>query len=93
MAEENRFPAHWGDPPGMQTADVVELPGGWGTGSSSLAAWIRSKMAMDKAKGRRFYPKEWGAPPVLQTRDYVKLPAGYGHGSSVLRSWIESKLK
>ena len=35
------FPAHWGAPPRIQTKDLRPLPGGYGTGSSTLAGWIR----------------------------------------------------
>ena len=48
---EPRFPAHWGRPPEIQTADHVELPGGFGMGSSSLAHWIKENIAEDMANG------------------------------------------
>ncbi len=47
-----RYPAHWGDPPAIQTRDLRELPAGFGRGSSTLAAWIQQKIDED-AKARR----------------------------------------
>ena len=46
MARE--FPAHWGKPPAIQTRDYVELPGGYGHGSSTLAKWIAANLERDK---------------------------------------------
>lgn len=43
----SRFPAHWGDPPKVQTRDLRPLPGGYGKGSSTLANWIKQNMARD----------------------------------------------
>ena len=45
------FPAHWGDPPKIQTHDYVRLPGGYGQGSSTLASWIAGHLEKDKASG------------------------------------------
>lgn len=42
-----RYPAHWGRPPLMQSRDLVMLPGGFGKGSSTLAAWIQRNMTAD----------------------------------------------
>jgi hypothetical protein len=44
------FPAHWGEPPKLETRDYRELPGGFGHGSSTLAKWIESNLAKDAAK-------------------------------------------
>ena len=41
------FPSHWGEPPEIQTMDLVDLPGGYGQGSSSLANWISQNIRMD----------------------------------------------
>eukprot|EP00747_Dinoflagellata_sp_TGD_P212046 gnl/TRDRNA2_/TRDRNA2_85183_c0_seq2.p1 gnl/TRDRNA2_/TRDRNA2_85183_c0~~gnl/TRDRNA2_/TRDRNA2_85183_c0_seq2.p1 ORF type:complete len:241 (-),score=58.78 gnl/TRDRNA2_/TRDRNA2_85183_c0_seq2:384-1052(-) len=54
------FPAHWGEPPAVQTEDVRPLPGGFGEGSSTLAAWIEKKMALDAAAavpGKQSWPE------------------------------------
>jgi hypothetical protein len=46
-----RYPAHWGEPPRVQTRDLRPLPGGYGQGSSTLAAWITEKLAADERRG------------------------------------------
>lgn len=48
-----RFPAHWGEPPLMQTRDYRPLPGGYGHGSGTLARWIEEKMAADASAPAR----------------------------------------
>ena len=45
--EDSAYPAHWGQPPKMQTRDRRELPGNYGFGSSTLANWIQGKMDID----------------------------------------------
>jgi len=45
------YPAHWGEPPLMQTRDLRELPGGYGMGSGTLAKWIREHMEQDERDG------------------------------------------
>ena len=42
------FPEHWGNPPEIQLTDHVQLPGGFGMGSSTLANWIKENIAEDK---------------------------------------------
>ena len=44
-----KFPARWGPPPEAQTADLIELPGGYGMGSTTLSRWITSKLKEDAA--------------------------------------------
>ncbi len=39
------YPPEWGLPPQIQTRDYVELPGGYGFGSSTLARWIQQHLA------------------------------------------------
>ena len=46
-----RFPARWGEPPAVQTMDLVALPGGYGEGSSTLARWIQAKLDVDFPHG------------------------------------------
>jgi hypothetical protein len=48
-----RFPIHWGPPPLIQTMDIVELPGGYGMGSSTLAHWIRRQLDADASRQPR----------------------------------------
>ncbi len=38
------FPKQWGNPPAIQTSDWVELPAGFGQGSSTLRNWILSNL-------------------------------------------------
>ena len=45
------FPAHWGEPPMIQTMDHRELPGGFGFGSSTLVHWIQKNLDADAAAG------------------------------------------
>lgn len=42
------FPKHWGQPPQIQTCDFVELPGGYGHGSSTLKFWIEANLKKDE---------------------------------------------
>ena len=46
--KQSRFPAHWGDPPKIQTRDLRPLPGGYGKGSGTLAKWIQKNLDEDK---------------------------------------------
>ena len=62
------FPAHWGEPPKLETRDYRELPGGFGHGSSTLAKWIETNLAKDAAK-----PATMGA---LFDCDFQSLAAG-----------------
>jgi hypothetical protein len=41
------FPAHWGEPPRIQTRDLRPLPGGYGRGSGTLARWIQTNLDRD----------------------------------------------
>ncbi len=47
LAIQKQFPAHWGDPPAIQTRDLRPLPGGYGRGSSTLARWIQENLDRD----------------------------------------------
>jgi hypothetical protein len=62
------FPAHWGQPPKIQTRDYVPLPDGYGRGSSTLAKWIQRHLDQDAAKPA-------AAAPLFQC-DFSQLPAG-----------------
>ncbi len=44
-----KFPAHWGEPPAIQTRDLRPLPGGYGEGSGTLAKWIQENLDKDAA--------------------------------------------
>ena len=43
-AADPSYPAHWGQPPQIQTRDIRELPGGYGMGSGTLASWIQQNL-------------------------------------------------
>ena len=45
-----KFPRHWGKPPLFQTKDIVDLPGKFGKGSSTLASWIKENIKQDIEK-------------------------------------------
>ena len=45
-----KFPRHWGKPPLFQTKDLVDLPGKFGKGSSTLARWIKENIKQDIEK-------------------------------------------
>jgi hypothetical protein len=42
------FPVHWGEPPVVETKDMVKLPGNYGWGSSTLKGWIEANMKSDR---------------------------------------------
>jgi hypothetical protein len=46
------FPRHWGKPPEIQTRDMVELPGKFGKGSSTLANWIKENLKSDAQQNK-----------------------------------------
>ena len=66
------FPAHWGKPPEIQTQDYVELPAGYGNGSSTLKNWISANLARDKVAAAANSP----SATVLYSQDFEKLTAG-----------------
>ena len=59
--EKPRFPRHWGHPPKIQTRDMVELPGKFGKGSSTLAKWIADNLKRDTKKEKE-KPEEGKKP-------------------------------
>jgi hypothetical protein len=56
------FPRHWGHPPKIQTRDMVDLPGKFGKGSSTLAKWIAHNLKKDTEKRKPEIGKP--KPPV-----------------------------
>ncbi|MDP7012036.1 MAG: protease inhibitor I42 family protein [Verrucomicrobiota bacterium] len=52
-ANGKAFPAHWGAPPRLQTRDLRPLPGGYGSGSGTLARWIQENLNKDAADPSR----------------------------------------
>ena len=74
---ERRFPAHWGDAPLAQTRDLRPLPGGYGSGSGTLAAWIEGKLAEDeRAAAPTEAPTDADAVERKAGRDGVTLYCG-----------------
>ena len=65
------FPAHWGKPPEIQTQDYVELPAGYGHGSSTLAKWITANLNRDQAGNT-----EPARPTPLYENNFEKAEAG-----------------
>lgn len=52
-AAQKPFPTHWGEPPKIQTMDIVPLPDGFGQGSSTLRAWINQNLQKDVQAGTK----------------------------------------
>jgi hypothetical protein len=71
-AQNKTFPAHWGEPPKIQTMDFVPLPGGYGNGSSTMAKWIAQNLEKDaqKAGGAE------AVPAALYSADFEKSSPG-----------------
>ena len=67
------FPAHWGQPPAIQTRDYVPLPGGYGNGSSTLAKWIA--VNLEKDRGGSETQRQPAAKPLFEN-DFEKAVAG-----------------
>jgi hypothetical protein len=64
-AEKKSFPAHWGQPPRIETRDYVDLPGGYGKGSSTMRNWIGANLEKDKlAQAGNGKPAAPAAKPV-----------------------------
>tara|TARA_R100001443_G_scaffold18608_1_gene29575 strand:+ start:7089 stop:7586 length:498 start_codon:yes stop_codon:yes gene_type:complete len=87
------FPTEWGRPPPIQTADIRELPGGYGLGSSTLAGWITTNMNKYHNNQSGRFPPSWGEPPRAQTKDRKPLGFGYGEGSGTLAKWIKQNIE
>eukprot|EP00656_Telonema_subtile_P057755 TRINITY_DN957_c0_g1_i1.p1 TRINITY_DN957_c0_g1~~TRINITY_DN957_c0_g1_i1.p1 ORF type:complete len:377 (+),score=72.06 TRINITY_DN957_c0_g1_i1:91-1221(+) len=55
------LPEHWGEPPARQTMDLRPLPGGYGTGSGTLAGWIQDRLDDDLLAALPYaLPAGWG---------------------------------
>jgi hypothetical protein len=67
-----QYPAHWGEPPRIQTRDLRPLPGGYGRGSSTLARWIQQNLDRDKAAEDKKTP----ASDILFATDFSSASPG-----------------
>ena len=67
------FPAHWGKRPEIQTRDYIELPAGYGHGSSTLRNWISANLQKDQADAG---DAKSAAVTTLYTNDFAKAVVG-----------------
>tara|TARA_Y100000588_G_scaffold328111_1_gene363487 strand:+ start:456 stop:1283 length:828 start_codon:yes stop_codon:yes gene_type:complete len=85
---KKKFPAHWGNPPKIQTEDLRPLPGGYGNGSSTLAKWISKNLEQDKKKGATKKPFVTIFGPDTKNLDGWSIKSGYAtykiHENSIL---------
>src|SRR5215510_2321906 len=77
------FPAHWGKPPEIQTKDYVELPEGYGHGSSTLKKWILANLEKDKgggtspsAKGKALFENDFEKAEVGKLPETLEFAVG-----------------
>ena len=76
-----KFPAHWGEPPRIQTKDFIELPEPYGRGSSTLKKWILENLTKDKTRQNRAEP---GASAHPATPDLQQPRQSDGDGSATI---------
>lgn len=70
-AERKGFPAHWGQPPQIQTRDFVDLPGDYGKGSSTLRNWINANLQKDQvAQASGGKPAAAPAAKAIYSQDF-----------------------
>ena len=65
------FPAHWGEPPAIQTRDLRPLPGGYGEGSGTLAKWIQDNLDKDAAAEAKSLKMEAASFPLENSGYYL----------------------
>ena len=70
-ADKKAYPAHWGDPPMIQTRDLRQLPGGYGMGSGTLAKWIAKHMEADK---KNMCPPAEGGDEKGGSKEVLRFP-------------------
>ena len=66
-----KFPAHWGEPPAIQTRDLRPLPGGYGEGSGTLAKWIQDNLDKDAAADAKSLKMEAASFPLENSGYYL----------------------
>jgi len=78
-----QFPSRWGKPPEIQTKDYVELPEGYGHGSSTLKKWILANLEKDKggattspAKGKAVFENDFEKAEVGKLPETLEFAVG-----------------
>jgi hypothetical protein len=72
-AEKKSFPVHWGQPPRIETRDYVDLPSGYGKGSSTMRNWINANLEKDKlAQASGGKPASAPAAKPVYAQDFEK---------------------
>ena len=82
------FPRHWGKPPEVQLRDYVDLPKGFGKGSSTLAYWIKENLKEDSIKK----PEILTDREKLDPRKYEAEVMGAVKEGSITRDEAQKKL-
>jgi len=85
----NRFPAHWGEPPRMQTKDLRTLPGGYGKGSGTLAKWIQTHLDQDAASAPGERP---GNPPLCGGVHHAPVDSREEAIAAAVRATVETEV-
>jgi hypothetical protein len=86
--EKKDFPRHWGKPPEIQLRDYVDLPKGFGKGSSTLAYWIKENLKEDSIKK----PEILTDREKLDPRKYEAEVMGKVKEGSITRDDAQKKL-
>jgi type I site-specific restriction-modification system R (restriction) subunit len=82
------FPRHWGKPPEIQLRDYVDLPKGFGKGSSTLAYWIKENLKEDSIEK----PEILTDREKLDPRKYEAEVMGKVKEGSITRDEAQKKL-
>ncbi|MST01018.1 MAG: hypothetical protein EXS29_06885 [Pedosphaera sp.] len=85
------FPAHWGEPPRAQTRDLRPFPGGYGSGSGTLARWIQMNLDKDAAKAGEKKPDPKPAPNPNSVPASENDSSEIGKVTTALDVWAKSK--
>tara|TARA_Y100001933_G_C19011791_1_gene569151 strand:+ start:628 stop:2880 length:2253 start_codon:yes stop_codon:yes gene_type:complete len=83
------FPSEWGAPPTRQTSDIVELPFGYGNGSSTVSAWILQHSTGDMRTTEYLRHVDSRKPKQTGEIDYHEL---WRHGNPTIQIKIGSSI-
>eukprot|EP00750_Incisomonas_marina_P027463 INCI6195.4.p1 GENE.INCI6195.4~~INCI6195.4.p1 ORF type:complete len:208 (-),score=39.47 INCI6195.4:1472-2095(-) len=72
------YPAHWGQPPAVQTKDVVQLPSPYGRGSSTLKTWIENNQRKDAQQVPNGGSSSAAVASVDDANKVIEFPAHWG---------------